>query len=185
MCVCVCVCVRVCAHVCVCACTRVCTCEKQKGRITKCVCVLVRTILFSDSWLKLKAVLECFLYEVGVSFDGITRSVLAAKAVHHGRGLSSLRHTSFGASHQSRLKVRFFSVVHVYLECETLPDVDRSPAVETAKQNDVVSVLDERKTDQVVSELDRYHVVVGAFAGDQVVWACGVPCWRKCGSDRW
>ena len=35
--------------------------------------------------------------------------------------------------------------------------------VETAKQNGEVSVLDERKIDQVVSELDRYCVVVGSL----------------------
>ena len=36
-------------------------------------------------------------------------------------------------------------------------------SVETAKQNSDVSVVDERKSDQVVSELDRYRVVVGAL----------------------
>ena len=44
----------------------------------------------------------------------------------------------------------------------TLLDVDRP--VETAKQNGEVGIMDERKIDQVVSELlDRYRVVVGAL----------------------
>ena len=43
----------------------------------------------------------------------------------------------------------------------TLLDVDGS--IETARQGCDVSVADERKIDQVVSELDRYQVVVGAL----------------------
>ena len=43
----------------------------------------------------------------------------------------------------------------------TLLDVDGP--VESAKQNSEVSVTDERKIDEVVSELDRYRVVVGAL----------------------
>ena len=35
--------------------------------------------------------------------------------------------------------------------------------IETAKQGYDVSVADKRKIDQVVSELDKYHVVVGAL----------------------
>ena len=43
----------------------------------------------------------------------------------------------------------------------TLLDVDGP--VETAKLNSGVSVMDERKIDEVVNELDRYRVVVGAL----------------------
>ena len=43
----------------------------------------------------------------------------------------------------------------------TLLDVDGS--IETARQGCDVSVADERKIDQVVSEFDRYQVVVSAL----------------------
>ena len=49
----------------------------------------------------------------------------------------------------------------------TLVDVEGS--VETARHGCEVSVMDERKIDQVVSELDRYCVFCGWITGDQVV----------------
>ena len=54
-----------------------------------------------------------------------------------------------------------FHVVCGILECEDLVDVEGS--VETARHGCEMSVMDERKTDQVVSELDRYCVVVAAL----------------------
>ena len=50
----------------------------------------------------------------------------------------------------------------------TLLDVDGS--IETATQERDVSVVDERKIDQVESELSRYQVVVTA-------------CWRRSGLE--
>ena len=127
--------------------------------------VLVRIILsapplsdpgsfsLSDSWLKLTAALECLVYEFRVSFDGITQCL---SKLFPCRGFAHLSLCNY----VEQAKARFLSVVHVYLECE---DTARCGWVETAKQNGEVSVMDERKIDQVVSELDRYHVVVGTL----------------------
>ena len=65
-----------------------------------------------------------------------------------------------GADRASQM--RGFSVWFVALwNVRTLVDVEGS--VETARHDCDASVMDERKTDQVVSELDRYHVVVAAL----------------------
>ena len=92
---------------------------------------------------------------------------MLAKAIPLQRIYTPLRASHFFV----HVKVRFFGMVASYMctwNVRTLLDLDGP--VESTKQNGEVSVMDERKIYKVVSKLDRYRVVVGCVAGDQVVW---------------
>ena len=79
--------------------------------------------------------------------------------------------TSLGASH---LFVHIEQAQSEIFPCGTSWNVrtllDAGGPVETARQNGEVSVMDERKIDQLVSELDR-SCSSWCVAGDQMVWA--------------
>lgn len=78
-----------------------------------------------------------------------------AEALHTSQGEPSFRARRAGSN-------REFSAWYMGTwNVRTLLDVDGS--IETAKRSGDVSVTDERKIDQVVSELDRYDIVVGAL----------------------
>ena len=71
----------------------------------------------------------------------------------------------------------------------TLLDVEGSIA--TARRRCDVSVVDERKIDQVVSELVKYRVVVAGLQetkwfGNEVykVGECGFVSWERCAKGR-
>ena len=78
-----------------------------------------------------------------------------AEALHTSQGKLSFRAHRAGSNQEN--SAWYIGTWNV----RTLLDMDGS--IETAKRSGDVSVTDERKIDQVVSELDRYDIVVGAL----------------------
>ena len=86
---------------------------------------------------------------------GSYQSCSPAEALHSSQGEPS------NSAHRTR-QMRGVLVWHMASwNVRTLVDVEGS--IETARQNCDANVVDERKIDQVVSELDKYQVVVGAL----------------------
>ena len=86
---------------------------------------------------------------------GSSQDCSPAEALHPSQGEPSL-----GALRASQM--RGFSLWYVASwNVRTLVDVEGS--IETARGGCDISVVDERKIDQVVSELDKYRVVVAAL----------------------
>ena len=86
---------------------------------------------------------------------GSSQDCSAAEVLHPSQGKPSI-----GAHRASRMcgsSVWYVASWNV----RTLVDVEGS--VKTARHDSDVRVMDKRKIDQVVRELDRYHVVVGAL----------------------
>ena len=101
---------------------------------------------------------------------------------HLGQAKTAVLHmpcTSFVLNHHQvhieQVIVWVFHVVHVHvyniLECEDTGTCRCGQPCKAARHSCDVTVVDEGKIDQLVSNLGRYHVVVVAFAGIQMV--CG------------
>ena len=139
------VCVHMCAHMCACVymCMHVCVCVHVYVHVCVCVCVCL-----------------CF------SGCRLMASLSACQSYSPAEDLHTSQGEPFFCARQSEI-FRYGSYMCTW-NVRTLLDLDGS--VETTKQNGEVSVMDERKIYKVVSKLDRYRVVVGCVAGDQVVW---------------